>query len=431
MTLHPQRLSRSFVERVNEPGRYGDGRGGFGLTLIVRPRAGGGVRKIWAQRLTIDGAPVDIGLGPYPVVTLKEARDAALKNRRAVWQGRDPRRKKDTRVPTFEEAAEKVIKAHQDSWKSGSELPGRWRQMFRDYAKTIARKRVDSIGSADVLAVLLPIWNEKRATAKQLKQRIGAVMKWAIAEGLRADNPAGEAIVEALPKNGKRTVHHKALHHSKMGAAVEAIRTQTYASRSASLALEFLILTATRGGEVRGARWSEIDMENRTWTIPAERMKTKREHRIPLSSGAMLVLMLADEIRDGSGLVFPSTYRGKQLSERTLGRLLINARLDCVPHGMRSSFRNWAAECSDVPREIAEHALAHVEGSASELAYLRTDYFERRRTLMQDWSDYLMYPPAEFLNKPEFYPELRLVEPEVVSQGVSVDEITDKGVWIS
>lgn len=423
MTGHPQRLSRSFVERVKEPGRYGDGRGGFGLTLIVRPRASGGVRKTWAQRLTIDGMPVDIGLGPYPVVTLGEARDAALDNRRAVWQGRDPKRKKDTRVPTFEEAAEKVIKAHQDSWKAGSQLPSRWRQMFRDYAKPIARKRIDAISSADVLSILLPIWNTRRATARQLKQRIGKVMQWAMAEGLRSDNPAGEAIKGGLPRNGKPTQNHRALHYSKMGAAVEAIRTQTYASRSASLALEFLILTATRGGEVRGARWSEIDMDEWTWLIPSTRMKNGKEHRIPLSSGAMLVLMLADEIRDGSGLVFPSTYQGKQLSQRTLGRLLINARLDCVPHGMRSSFRDWAAECSDVPREIAEHALAHIEGSASELAYRRTDYFERRRALMQGWSDYLMYPPAEFFGERELEPH----RPQLVL----VNEVTDEGVWVS
>ena len=425
MTGNSQGLSKTFVERVKKPGRYGDGRGGFGLSLLVRPRAGGGVRKIWAQRLTIDGKPVDIGLGPYPVVTLKEARDAALENRRAVWQGRDPRRKKDAGVPTFEEAAEKVIKAHQDSWKTGSDLPGRWRQMFRVYAKAIAKKRVDSIGSADVLTVVMPIWNEKRATARQLRQRIGAVMKWAIAAGLRSDNPAGEAIVEALPKNGKRTVHHRALHYSKVGAALEAIRAQTHASTASILALEFLILTATRGGEVRGARWDEIDMEGRGWLIPSSRMKNKREHRVPLSIGAMRVLMLADEIRDGSGLVFPSTQAGKRMSERTLGRLLISAGVECVPHGMRSSFRDWAADCSDVPREIAEHALAHVEGSASELSYRRTDYFERRRTLMEAWSDYLMFPLEEFRA------ELRLVEPEFVSQDVSVDEITDKGVRVS
>ena len=189
--------------------------------------------------------------------------------------------------------------------------------MFRVYAKAIAKKRIDAISSADILSVLLPIWNSKRATGRQLKQRIGTVMKWAIAEGLRADNPAGEAIVEALPKNGKRTVHHKALPYSKVGAAVQAIRTQTHASRASRLALEFLILTATRGGEIRGARWSEIDMDSETWLIPRARMKGGVEHRVPLSSGAMLVLMLADEIRDSSGLVFPSTQAGKRMSERT------------------------------------------------------------------------------------------------------------------
>ena len=396
MGKRPERLSRTFVERVTKPGRYGDGRGGYGLTLMVRPKAGGGIRRSWLQRLTIEGEPVTIGLGPFPLVTLGMAREAALANRQAVWQGRDPRVRNEPGVPSFEAAAERVIRDHQGSWKHGAATADKWRQIFSTYAKSILKKRVDAIGSTDVLAVLLPIWNTKRPTAKLLRQRIGTVMKWAMAHGLRHDNPAGDAISEVLPRNGQQTVHRKAVPHGHLAEAIEAM-CEVPSAISTKLAIQYLILTASRSGEVRKARWDEIDMGARTWTIPPERMKTGKEHRVPLSSGAVMVLKLAEEhVKDGSGLVFPGPNRqSAMLSDKTLGRLLSRANVDAVPHGMRSSFRDWAAECSDLPGEIAEHALAHVEGSASERAYRRTDYFERRRVLMQDWSDYLGYPSAQ------------------------------------
>ncbi len=395
MRKHPRRLSRSFVERVQEVGRYGDGRGGHGLTLMVRPKAGGGLRKGWLQRLTIDGELATIGLGSFPIVTLGMARDAALANRQAVWQGRDPRVRNEPGVLSFDVAAERVIQEHLGSWKNGDSTAAEWRQMFNVYSKPLMKKRIDAIGTADVLDVLRPIWNEKRPTAKLLRQRIGTVLKWAMAHGLRHDNPAGDAIAEALPKNGHRIVHRKALPFGRLPEAIEAMR-EVPAAISTKLAMEFLILTAARSGEIRKARWDEIDWASHTWTLPPERMKTGKEHRVPLSSGALVVLAQARELKDGSGLVFPGPNRQSgMLSDKTLGRLVSRANLDAVPHGMRSSFRDWAAECSDIPSEIVEHALAHVEGSASERAYRRTDYFERRRTLMQDWSDYLGYPSAQ------------------------------------
>ena len=390
MNHRPQRLSNSFVERVAQPGRYGDGHGGYGLSLMVKPRAEGGWRKSWAQRLIIDGHPVNVGLGPYPVVSLKEAREAALANRRSVWNGLDPRSKKETKVPTFAEAAEKVIAIHAASWKDGGHSEKQWRQSLRDYTKAIARKKIDRINSHDILAVLTPIWNEKRETAKRVRQRMGAVMNWAIAEGLRFDNPAGEAIHEALPRGGQRVVHHKALHHSEVAAALETVRGSN-AARASILALEFLVLTAARGGEVRGARWEEIDLESRTWTVPAERMKAGVEHRVPLSSGALSILEQAQEILDDSGLLFPSTRRGKMISERTMGLLLTRHGVDGVPHGMRSSFRDWAAERGE-RREVAEAVLAHTVKNSVEAAYFRSDLYEARVKLMQDWNDYLGYP---------------------------------------
>ena len=213
-------------------------------------------------------------------------------------------------------------------------------------------------------------------------------MKWSIAQGYREDNPAGDALTAALPKSGARVEHRRALSFADVGAAIITIR-DSGAWPSTKLAFEFLTLTATRSGEVRLAEWTEIDLDAATWIIPATRMKAGLEHRIPLSRQAMGVLRQARELADDSGLVFPSQH-GKALTDSTISKLVRENNIGCVPHGMRSSFRDWAAECSDVPREIAEHALAHVEGSTSELAYRRTDYFERRRGLMSEWADYIL-----------------------------------------
>ena len=211
-------------------------------------------------------------------------------------------------------------------------------------------------------------------------------MKWSIAQGFRPDNPAGEAIIAVLPKNSQPVQHQRALPFGEVGAAVEKIRASN-ARPATKLCFEFLTLCACRSGEARLADWSEVRAD--TWIIPPSRMKAQREHRIPLSRHALAILEEARSLSDGTGLVFPSP-RGKALTDSTMSKLVRENGIDCVPHGMRSSFRDWAAECSDAPREIAEMCLAHVEGSAAELAYRRTDYFERRRELMQQWADYLL-----------------------------------------
>ena len=251
----------------------------------------------------------------------------------------------------------------------------------------IGRKLVTEITSGDVLGVLVPIWADKRPTAMKVRRRVSAVMKWSIAEGYREDNPAGDAITAALPKSGARVEHRRALPFADVGAAIQTIR-DSGAWAGTKLAFEFLTLTAARSNEVRLAEWTAIDPDAATWTIPSDRTKAGREHRQPLSRQAMDLLTAARALGDGTGLIFPSP-RGKALSDATISKLVREHGIACVPHGMRSSFRDWAAECSDVPREIAEHALGHVEGSASELAYRRTDYFERRRGLMQDWASYI------------------------------------------
>ena len=220
-----------------------------------------------------------------------------------------------------------------------------------------------------------------------MRQRISAVMRWAVAQGYREDNPAGDAIGAALPKTGVRTRHQPALPYPEVREAMERVRASR-AYPSTVLAFEFLVLTACRSGEVRGARWEEMDPEAREWRIPPERMKTNREHRVPLSSGALAVLREARSLRDGSDLVFPSV-RGRALSDATISKMVRELGIAAVPHGFRSSFRDWAAECSDAPREVCELALAHMNSDRVEAAYRRSDLFERRRELMEEWSAFL------------------------------------------
>ena len=383
----PKQLSSAFVKTVNQPGRYGDGRGGFGLSLLVRETANDRWSKTWAQRLRVNGKPVNIGLGSFPVVTLAEAREKALENRRAVAQGRDPR---GGGIPDFETAAEKVIEIHSAQWKESASSKREWRSTLARYAyPQIGAKRVDQITSADILAVLLPMWGTKNDTANRVRRRISAVMRWCIAEGHRGDDPAGEAVVAALPKRDNIRQHHKALHHSKVGGALCTLRDSgTYPSLVA--ALEFLALTATRAGEVRFATWEEIDWEECLWSIPQARTKTGKLHRVPLSSRAMAVL---EEAKTGARgpmargpLIFPS-MTGKPIANGVLPRAMKAAGIDAVPHGFRSSFRDWCGE-TGVPREVAEMCLAHVVGGV-EGAYARSDLFDRRRPVMEEWGKYL------------------------------------------
>lgn len=381
MQKRPAKLSATFVKTISKAGVYGDGRGGFGLYLRVRTTANGRIGRSWGQRVRIGGRVTNVGLGSYPIVTLAEARKAALANRRALAKGQDPR---GEGIPTFAQAAEKVIRLHRANWKPGSSSEGQWRSSLRTYAfPKLGPKRVDKITSADVLGVLMPIWNEKRTIAARVQNRIAAVMKWAIAANYRADNPAGDPIAAALPKKTRATVHHAAVPHRDVGAALAKLRDGTIPG----LCLELIILTAVRSGEARGARWEEIDLEASVWTVPAARMKTGREHRVPLSSRALEVLYEAQALGRGSSeLVFPS--RGDTPLNRTvLWRKLRQHEVPGTVHGFRSSFRDWAAE-RGIARELAEASLAHVVGGV-EGAYFRSDLFERRREVMEAWADYV------------------------------------------
>ena len=382
----PKRLSATFVKTVTRPGRYGDGHGGHGLSLLVKPRAAGGLATSWSQRLRVNGVPCNVGLGPYPIVTLAEARAKAVENARDVHQGRDPRER--ARMPTFEQAAKAVHGLHASSWRNPATASIWWSSLVRFVFPVVGDKPVSSVTSGDVLSVLVPIWSTKRETARRLRQRIGVVMKWAIAKGYRIDNPAGDAVSQALPKNGTTPQrHHRALPHGDVAAAVAKVRASG-AWPATKLLLEFITLTAVRSGEARLARWNEIDRDGRVWSVPAERMKSGRLHRVPLSSGALRVL---DEARalsggDPAALVFPS-MTGKALSNMTTSKLLTELGINATTHGMRSAFRSWCAE-TGVDREVAEAALAHVVAGV-EGAYQRSDLFERRHESMEAWGHYV------------------------------------------
>ena len=379
-------LSATFVRSVKRPGRYGDGRGSFGLSLLVRPMRNGRTSRTWSQRVRINGRVTHRGLGSYPLVSLAEARKLALQNARELRAGRDPWAASS--IPTFTEAADTVIGLHARSWKQGTKTERDWRATLTTYAgPVIGAKRVDKITTSDVLRVVGPIWTDKPATAQRLRRRISVVLSWTVAQGHRTDNPAaGEAVLAALPKtNGPRN-HHRALPHTEAADAVARIR-RVQARPITRLVAEFVILTACRSGEVRAARWSEIDTSTATWTIPADRMKGGREHRVPLSRAALAVLDHAAAHSDGSGYVFPNRS-GRPLTSEALRMIIRNARLKTTVHGFRTSFRTWAAEAG-ADRTVAELCLAHRVGSATELAYQRSDLFKMRAGLMETWGQYL------------------------------------------
>ena len=383
----PGPLTATFVRQIQRPGSYGEGRGGHGLTLRVKPRKAGGVTKHWVQRLRVYGRPVNIGLGPYPLVTLAKAREAAISNRRQAREGYDPR-VKAADVPTFGEAAEAVIKLREPTWKSGSSEARIWRSSFRDYVyPTLAHNPVNQISTADILNVLTPIWLERSETARRLRQRISIVLQWCVAQGFRQEDPAGKAIAQALPRAQRVRRNFPALPYSEVAQALGRVKSSG-ARRATILCFEFLVLTAVRSGEARHARWDQITFQDATWTIPAAQMKTGRVHRVPLSSVCINLLHQARDISDGSGWLFPGTT-GATLSSRTLTKLLQNLAIGAVPHGFRASFRTWAEEMTDAPRAVMEAALAHRLGDAAEQAYARSDLFQKRRALMEAWAAYL------------------------------------------
>ena len=379
---HPiNALTPAFVRNVSQAGRYCDGQG---LYLDVRPSGSRG----WVQRLTIRGRRTELGLDGFPLVSLKEAREKAFANRKLVRQGDDPlsRKRRAESMLTFADATGQVWKQLRPGWRSRQHAQ-LWVGSLERYAiPRIGKMPVSEVTSADVIGILAPIWHDRAPTARKLRQRIRAVMEWAVAMGLRTDNPC-DRIGPVLGSQQGVVRHMRALPHREVGAVIRTVRASE-GRLVVKLAFEFLVLTATRSGEVRGALWTEMDEDAGAWIIPAPRTKGNREHRVPLCERALEILEEARLLGRGSLLVFPSVG-GKPLASTALSELLKELRIAAVPHGFRSSFRDWAAEETDHPREVVEAALAHKVRSQVEAAYRRSDLFERRRRLMEDWGGYL------------------------------------------
>ena len=384
-------LSAVFVQSVQATGTYADG---GGLNLRVEDSGA----KFWFQRVTIDGKRRNLGLGGYPTVSLAEARKAALVNARMIREGRDPLAEKREAItarqrpptPTFAEASEIVIDIRRPTW-SNAKHAEQWTNTLTTYAfPKLGPKLVTDITSSDILSVLTPIWIEKPETASRVRQRMETVLDWAVAQGYRTDNPAARSIAKVLPRTPRTKQHFAALHYRDVPAAL-ATANGSNADTVTKLAFEFLVLTAARSGEVRLATWNEIDWRGRRWSVPAERMKARREHQVPLSTRSIEVLRQAEELTDGSGgLVFPG-LRGRPLSDMVFTALLRRLDIPAVAHGFRSSFRDWCIECTDVSWAVGEAALAHNLGTSTEQAYARTDLFDQRRDLMQQWADFVVY----------------------------------------
>ena len=377
------RLSAVRVRSLTKAGRYLDGNG---LYLNVQPSGA----KRWFLRVVVMGRRRDFGLGGLSVVSLAEAREEATKLRKIVQQNGDPlaeREKEKSIVLTFKEAAREVHKIHSATWKNDKHKK-QWITTLENYVfPTFGSLHVDNIGTPEILSVLNPIWLTKPETARRVRQRIHTVLEWAKASGFRSgDNPV-DGISKILPKQPVSKKHHTALPYKEVPIFIKSLRSIN-AEGIAPLAFEFLILTATRTSEVLNATWDEINLEDKTWTIPDSRMKNKREHRIPLQPRLIEILEEARKLSGGSLYIFPNPHTGKPLSTMVFLMLLRRMKQDITAHGFRSSFRDWASERTNIPRDVCEAALAHSLRDKTEAAYKRTDLFEKRRELMNLWTKF-------------------------------------------
>jgi len=379
------KLTAAKVRSITKRGLYGDGG-----TLYLAVAKGGS--KSWVQRVTIDGKRHDIGLGGYPYVGLAAARQTAMDNRTAIAAGRDPLAEKRRYViPTFSVAARRTHAMLKPRWRNDKHADS-WMQTLERHAfPVLGDLSVDRIERVDVLAVLTPIWGTRPETARRVRQRIRAVLRWAWAHGFVTENVAGEAIDGALPAMPAVKAHLRALPYRDVAAALDTVEASR-ASPSAKACLRFVVLTACRSGEARLAKWDEVQSEAREWRIPGSRMKAGIEHRVPLSDAALAVLERVRSLRDESGLIFPSPARPRRpMSDMTLTKVMRDTGLAAraTVHGFRSSFRTWASEQTDAPHAVMELSLAHAVGTAVEQAYARSDLLGRRRKLMQQWADFL------------------------------------------
>lgn len=393
------KLSAAKVAKTSKPGHYGDGGG-----LWLQVSASG--TKSWVFRFARAGRAREMGLGPLHTITLAEARERAADCRKLLVDGIDPIERRNAgrqtaaaeaaRALTFDQCAEQYIESHRAGWRNDKHA-AQWTATLATYASPIFGKLpVAAVDTALVMKVLSPIWVEKTETAKRVRGRIESVLAWATVQGLRhGDNPARwrnhlDKLL-AAPEKVAKVEHHAALHYTAVPEFLRELRAQPGTS---ARAVELVILTAARTSEVFNATFSEFDLQAKTWVIPASRMKAGREHRVALSDAAV-ALVRAAAPEDGSDYVFPGAKEGRPLSNMAGLQLLKRmGRTDITVHGFRSSFRDWAREQTNFPREVAEAALAHVVKDKTEAAYARGDVLAKRAKLMQAWADYCARPPA-------------------------------------
>jgi len=381
------------------PGRYSDGTV-RGLMLLVRP----GGSRAWVLRYQRGGRRRDMGLGPYPEVSLADAREKALDQRRLIKRdGKDPIAERGrAKVKIFKETAEALVESKRPGWRNAKHA-AQWSSTLKTYAyPKLGALDVQAVDTDLVLDVLRPIWTTKTETASRVRQRIEAVLDYATAIRARSgENPARWKghLDHLLPRPSKvRTVkHHPALNWRQAPAFMAELAQRTGID---ARALAFTILTAARSGETRGMRWGEIDLEEKVWTVPPVRIKAGKEHRVPLTPAAIALL---GEAGEPDALVFPSPVKeGKPLSDATLAAVLERTDYDDITvHGFRSTFRDWAGETTPHAREVIETAMAHKLKDKAEAAYARGDLFAKRRRLMQDWADFLATPAAKVIELQE------------------------------
>ena len=388
---HPEKALNAIRIRNAGPGRHADGNG---LYLHVDDSGA----KRWVLRIVIHRKRCELGLGGLSLVTLAEAREEAVRLRKIARKGGDPleeRRQERQVVPVFEAAAREVHDTHSQTMRN-VKCAAQWLGRLETYAfPIVGTQPVNKIESKDVLAVLSPIWIEKPETARRVKQLMARVFDYAKAKGWRSgDNPV-HGIARVLPRHNGQQEHFAALPYSQIPEFIAAL-CGANVSQSIKLGFEFLILTASRTGEVILAKWPEINMATKTWTIPAERMKMKKEHRVPLSARCMEILASAQRSAAAADYIFPGRATNRPLSNMSfLMALRRMNRADITAHGFRSSFRNWAEEKTTTQRSVVEAALAHQVENPVEAAYLRTDLFAKRRRLMDTWAAFATARPAQ------------------------------------
>ena len=379
------KLTVADVRAINKPGRYADG---DTLFLYVAP----GGTKSWVQRLTINGRRRDIGLGGWPLVTLADARDKAIDNRRLARSGGDPlAARRRASVPTFREATAQTLEGLAPKWRNAKHRIS-WLQTVEKHAfPVLANLRVDQIERQDVLRALKPIWTDRPETGRRVRQRIRAVLSWCQAQGFVDINVAGEVIKGGLTPMPSSLEHHRALPYAEMAHVLRTIEDGV-GSLNAKLCLRFTVLTGARGSESRGAVWSEIDFENLLWRLPPSRTKTRTPHDQPLSRAALAVLERARALDDGSGLVFPSAQRRrKPLSNAAMMAVVKRNGFGdrMTVHGCRATFRTWASECTKADHAVKELSIGHLVGTKVERAYDRADLLEKRFAHMEQWGSYV------------------------------------------